>query len=174
MKSIGLSGLPHPPSSTTNRQMTLPAYATATQPVLEALSSSEHAGLTTSQVTRARELIGWNELAAVAPEPQWKRFLAQFSDLVVWILIAAALISGAMGEWTDTAAILAIVLLNAILGYFQEEKAEQALAALRSLAAPTAKVIRDGTLASIPARNSFRETSSKLKRETMSPRTCDY
>lgn len=59
---------------------------------------------------------------------------------------------GSNGEWTDTAAILAIVLLNALLSIFQEEKAEKALAALQSLAAPTAKVIREGKLASIPAR----------------------
>ncbi len=131
---------------------TTPSHATAKELILQTLSSSEQTGLSASQVTAAREQFGWNELATVAPEPAWKKFLAQFGDVVVWILIAAAVISGAMGEWTNTAAILAIVLLNALLGFFQEAKAEKSLAALQSLAAPTAKVIRDEKLASIPAR----------------------
>lgn len=120
--------------------------------VLKLLSSNEQTGLSVAQVVVAREQFGANELTTLAPESMWKKFLAQFRDIVVWILMAAALISGAMGEWTDTAAILAIVLLNALLGFFQEEKAEKALAALQSLAAPTAKVIREGKLAAIPAR----------------------
>ncbi|MBN8625566.1 MAG: cation-translocating P-type ATPase [Planctomycetes bacterium] len=132
--------------------MTTPAHSTVRELVLQTLSSNEQTGLSASQVTAARAQFGWNELAAAVAEPAWKRFLAQFRDVVVWILMIAAVISGAMSEWTDTAAILAIVLLNALLGFFQEEKAEQALAALQSLAAPTAKVIRDGKLVSIPAR----------------------
>ena len=131
---------------------TTPSYATAKELILQTLSSSEQTGLSASQVTAAREQFGWNELATVASEPAWKKFLAQFSDVVVWILVAGAVISGAMGEWTNTAAILAIVLLNALLGFYQEGKAETSLAALQSLAAPTAKVIRDEKLASIPAR----------------------
>lgn len=129
------------------------SHATERERILQTLSSGDQTGLSAAQVTAVREQVGWNELAGVAPEPAWKKVLAQFSDVVVWILIAAALISGAMGEWTDTAAILAIVLLNAFLGFFQEDRAEKALAALQSLAAPTAKVIRDGNLAQVPARD---------------------
>jgi Ca2+-transporting ATPase len=132
--------------------LTTPSHTNAKDLVLKALSSSEQTGLSAAQVPTARERFGWNELATVAPEPAWKKFLAQFSDVVVWILFAAAVISGTMGEWTNTAAILAIVLLNAMLGFFQEAKAEKSLAALQRLAAPTAKVIRDAILASIPAR----------------------
>ncbi len=131
---------------------TTPSHATAKELILQTLSSSEQTGLSASQVIAAREQFGWNELATVAPEPAWKKFLAQFSDIVVWILIAAAIISGAMGEWTDMAAIVTIVLLNALLGFYQEGKAEKALAALQSLAAPKAKVVRDEKLASIDAR----------------------
>ncbi len=127
-------------------------HAREKESVLKLLSSNEQTGLSVAQVVVAREQYGANELTTLAPESIWKKFQAQFSDIVVWILMAAALISGAMGEWTDTAAILAIVLLNALLGFFQEEKAEKALAALQSLAAPTAKVIRQGKLAAIPAR----------------------
>ncbi len=133
--------------------MTKPAHTNAKDLVLKALSSSELTGLSTAQVATAREQFGWNELATAAPEPIWKKLLAQFSDVVVWILIAAAVISGAMGEWTDTAAIIIIVLLNALLGFYQEGKAEKSLAALQSMAAPKAKVVRDEKLDSIAARD---------------------
>ncbi|TXT22120.1 MAG: cation transport ATPase [Planctomycetota bacterium] len=96
--------------------------------------------------------IGWNSLAEAPPVPRWKKLIGQFKELVIWILIVAAIISGAMGEWADAAAILAIVIVNGIIGYLQEEKAGRALAALQKLSSPMAKVIRDGTLQSVPAR----------------------
>lgn len=130
----------------------MPPHATERPLLLSSLSSSEQTGLSAPQVMTIRQQFGWNELATAALPSAWKRFLAQFSDFVVWILIVAAVISGVMGEWTDTTAILAIVLLNALLGFFQEERAERALAALQGLAAPTAKVLRDQKLALIPAR----------------------
>ena len=73
---------------------------------------------------------GPNRLIEKPPVSAWRRFLDQFRDLVIWILIVAAIIAGLLGEWSDTLAILAIVLLNGLLGFFQEERAEQALAAL--------------------------------------------
>ena len=95
---------------------------------------------------------GPNQLAEAPPVSRWRRFLGQFREPVIGILIVAAVIAGAMGEWVDTLAILAIVLLNGLLGFFQEERAEQALAALRKLSAPLAKVLRGGVLQSVPAR----------------------
>ncbi|MDP6446790.1 MAG: metal-transporting ATPase, partial [Pirellulaceae bacterium] len=71
---------------------------------------------------------------------------------MIWILIAAALISGALGEWADTLAILAIVLLNGCLGFYQEARAERSLAALHSLSAPTVRVLRGGSWRTSPAR----------------------
>lgn len=70
--------------------LTTPSHANAKDLVLKALSSSEQTGLSLAQVAAARDQFGWNELVTVAPEPAWKTFLAQFSDVVVWILIAAA------------------------------------------------------------------------------------
>ncbi len=127
------------------------AFAMPLEQVLTDATVEVHQGLSTAEAATRRERFGLNQLAEAPSEPWWKKFLGQFNDVVVWILIVAAVISGLMGEWTDTAAIAAIVLLNAMLGYFQEERAERALAALQSLAAPLAKVIRDGTLATIPA-----------------------
>lgn len=127
------------------------SFAKTAEDVLAVTAVDPKSGLTNSAVTARREQYGWNELASIPEEPWWKKFLGQFDDVAVWILLVAALISGVMGAWTNTAAIAAIVLLNAVLGYFQEERAERALAALQSLAAPLAKVIRDGSLATIPA-----------------------
>lgn len=128
-----------------------PAHGMPIEQVLTDAKVEPHQGLSASEIVTRRERFGLNQLAEAPSEPWWMKFLSQFNDVVVWILLVAAVISGVMGEWTDTAAIAAIVLLNAVLGYFQEERAERALAALQSLAAPLAKVIRDGRLATVPA-----------------------
>lgn len=135
----------HPASSTA-------VFATDKAKVVSELGSNATEGLSNSQVENQRGLHGWNELATVAAESSWIRFFRQFTSLVVWILIAAAVISGAVGDWTDTAIVVAIILLNALLGFFQEERAERALAALQGLATPMARVVREGHLTSIPAR----------------------
>lgn len=108
-------------------------------------------GLGDEEVGRRRQQVGLNQLRAAPPVPWWSKVARQFSELVIWILIAAAVVSGALGEWVDTAAILAIVLLNGVIGFFQEERAEQALAALQRLSAPLAKVQRGGRLWTVPA-----------------------
>lgn len=129
-----------------------PFHTSASGELLSRFGSQEDVGLATAAVEPVRLRYGWNELNAAPPEPAWRRFLWQFNDLLVWILIAAAMVSGVTGEWTDAAVIVAIVLLNAILGFFQEERAEQALSALQKMAAPAAHVVRDGQRIHIPAR----------------------
>jgi Ca2+-transporting ATPase len=120
-------------------------------PIDQLLSSAgevsvEH-GLSTVEVQKRYQQFGANQLAEASPVPMWRKLVAQFKDLVIWILIVAAVIAGVMGEWADTAAILAIVLTNGIIGFLQEEKAGRALAALQKLSSPMAKVIRDGSAA---------------------------
>src|SRR6266508_3977862 len=127
-------------------------HAQSAQAVIEALGSNSKHGLSDAQVTQLRGRYGYNQLAETAPIPLWHKFADQFKSLVIWILITAAIISGMMREWLDTLVILSIVLLNAILGFLQEEKAGRALAALQRLSAPLARVVRDGALRSIPAR----------------------
>jgi Ca2+-transporting ATPase len=127
-------------------------HAASAEAVLQAVGSDAARGMTGSQVAEGRDRFGFNELAETPPTPIWKKLLAQFKELVIWILIAAAVVAGVAGEWADTLAILAIVVMNGIIGFLQEEKAERALAALQKLSAPMAKVIRDGTLQTVPAR----------------------
>ena len=108
-------------------------------------------GLSTAEAAQRLARYGRNELAQAPREPWWKRLGRQFADLLIWILIAAALVSGALGEWLDAIAILAIVVLNGILGFVQEGRAEQALGALRKMSSPHAKAIRDGRLHNVSA-----------------------
>ncbi|MBI2826284.1 MAG: cation-translocating P-type ATPase [Planctomycetia bacterium] len=117
------------------------------------LGTDGTAGLTASAVQQRLAQHGPNELASAPPVPLWRRVAAQFSDLVIWILIAAAVISGLLREWPDTLAILAIVLVNGVLGFLQEERAQRSLAALAELSSPMARVVRDGQVAIVPARD---------------------
>ena len=103
------------------------------------------AGLTGEEAARRLSAHGRNELPEAPPPSPWRILAAQFTSLIVWVLIGAALVSGLLGEWIDAGAILAIVLLNGLLGFLQEYRAEQSLAALRTLAVTYARVVRDGT-----------------------------
>ena len=118
----------------------------------QALQSTIDEGLTEREATHRLATVGPNELPKAAPPSPLATFLAQFSGLIVWVLIGAAFVSGLLGEWIDACAILAIVILNAILGFVQEFRAERSLAALRKLSVATARVIREGVMRSIPAR----------------------
>ncbi len=110
-------------------------------------------GLSSAEAGRRLDEIGYNELALVAGPSPLQLLASQFTDFIIWVLLAAALISGPiLGEWTDAIAITVIVLLNGILGFVQEYQAGKALAALRQLTAPTATVVRDGRVHEIPAR----------------------
>ncbi len=109
-------------------------------------------GLTTSEARRRLVRYGPNQLAEAPPPSLWTKLWDQFNNFVVWLLIVAAVVSAALGDWVEAAAIMAIVILNAVLGLVQESRAEQALAKLRQMAAPEAHVIRDGRRQVVPAR----------------------
>ena len=109
-------------------------------------------GLSTEEARRRLAEVGPNELAERPRPGFWRILFNQFNNFLVWILIAASLISLALGEIEEAAAIIAIVILNAVLGAIQERRAEEALAALRKMAAPDARVLRDGHRVTIPAR----------------------
>ena len=96
--------------------------------------------------------VGPNELRESPRPPFWKLLLEQFESFLVIMLIVASVISALLGDYVEAAAIMAIVLLNAIVGVIQESKAEEALAALQKMAAPNATVVRGGSRTTIPSR----------------------
>ncbi|MBX6312972.1 MAG: cation-translocating P-type ATPase [Isosphaeraceae bacterium] len=128
------------------------AHAAPAEVVAAAIGADLEHGLSGPRAEELRRRFGPNQLAEVPPVPAWRRFLDQFREPVVLILIVAAILSGALGEWADTVAILAIVLLNGALGFLQEERAGRTLAALRKLSAPMARLRREGALRLLPAR----------------------
>jgi Ca2+-transporting ATPase len=141
------------PSSIPSAQIeTKEWHALTTQEVLEHLKVQEN-GLTSDGAARRMEQYGPNQLTE-APRPTFLKLLwEQFNNFIVMLLIVAAVISAFLGEYIDASAIMAIVVLNAILGIVQERRAEEALAALKKLAAPDAHVLRDGKRVTIPTRD---------------------
>jgi len=118
--------------------------------VLEKLQSSDM-GLVSEEARRRFEHYGPNELIEKKHKSLWMMFFDQFKDFMILVLIAAAVVAGIIGDPADTIAIAVIVLLNAVLGFIQEYRAEKAMAALKKLSAPSATVIRDGRPGSVPA-----------------------
>ncbi len=128
------------------------AFGKAIEELLDDFETHLERGLTSAQAQRRLEQFGANELTE-RPRPGFLALLwDQFKNFLVIILIIAAAISLALGEYVDSFAIMFIVLLNAVVGVIQESKAEQALAALQKMAAPQAQVIRDGQQLTIPGR----------------------
>lgn len=119
--------------------------------IVDRLQTHFERGLTQAEAQQRLELVGLNALQEAPPTSFWQMLLDQFNNFVVIMLIVASLISAVLGDWIESAAIIAIVILNATLGVIQERRAEQALAALRKLAAPEAHVLRDGTRQVVPA-----------------------
>jgi len=129
------------------------AHALPLPELLTRLEIDPQHGLTTADAEKRLRQSGPNALAEIPPVPLWRKVLAQFQDVVIWILLIAAVISGLTGDWTDAAAIIAIVVLNAALGLFQEERAQQALVGLRQMIVPIAKTLRDGHWLELPAKD---------------------
>src|SRR5580765_5683735 len=100
-------------------------------------------GLSTEEAEKRLLSLGPNEIIEGKKKPAWVIFLIQFKDLMILVLFGAALISAIVGDISDTIIILAIIVLNAIIGFFQEYRAEKAISALRKLAVPDILVIRN-------------------------------
>lgn len=119
--------------------------------IISSLETDPHQGLSDDEVNKRLSEYGTNELKEEEKKSFLSKLIEQFSDFLILILIAAALISFFVGEGKDAIVILAIVVLNAFLGIYQEGKAEKSLEALKKMASPTAKVIRNGHLSEVPA-----------------------
>lgn len=127
------------------------AFQKSPEEVLKELNVTEK-GLESSEIEKRREKYGFNELAEKKRMGPVAVFFSQFKDMLVIILIVAAIISAFLGEMHSTIVILAVIILNAILGTVQQIKAEESLDSLKALAAPAAKVLRDGNIVQIPSR----------------------
>ena len=137
--------MPHEGENTKQQEW----HALTAEEVLEHLKV-EDSGLTSEESKGRLEYYGPNQLTE-APRPTFLQMLwEQLNNFVVILLIVASVISALLGDYVEAAAIMAIVVLNAVLGIVQERRAEEALAALKKLAAPDAQVIRDGRRQSIP------------------------
>jgi len=120
--------------------------------LLQTVNSSEQSGLSVETVNERLAEHGWNELAQKQKLSPITLFLNQFKDFMVIVLMGATLISGLLGEYLDAITILAILVINAVLGFIQEFRAERSLLALKELSAPTAKVLRDGKQHTVAAK----------------------
>ncbi|HDV8369136.1 TPA: cation-translocating P-type ATPase [Bacillus cereus] len=126
-------------------------YSKTKDQTLIDLETNEQNGLTDEIVSERLKQYGSNELATKQKRTLWQRIFAQINDVLVYVLIIAALISAFVGEWADASIIALVVVLNAVIGVVQESKAEQALEALKKMATPKAIVKRNGELKEIPS-----------------------
>ena len=127
-------------------------YNQKIEDVAQELETSSSQGLSVNQIEELRTKYGTNSLTSKKKISIWQRFLAQFKDFMIIVLIVAALLSGFVAqEWTDAAIIMIVVILNAVLGVFQESRSEEAINALKKMATPNAHVRRDGQIVEIPS-----------------------
>lgn len=129
-------------------------------------------GLTSREAERRMRIYGPNEIKKKKKISPVKIFLSQFNDFIIWVLIAATILSKIMGEDADAITILVIVLMNGILGFVQEYKTEKSLEALKSLSAPTAKVVRDGRIKVINASEIVPQDIIKIESGDRVPADC--
>jgi Ca2+-transporting ATPase len=126
-------------------------HAASVAEVASQLGVGADADLTAAAAAARLARHGENRLAEKPPRSKWLAFLDQFRSLLILVLIGAALLAGAIGDIKDAVVILVVVLFNALLGFWQENRAEATLAALKQMLAPTARVRRDGRVEGIPA-----------------------
>lgn len=118
-----------------------------------AIQVTSAAGLSQNQIRRRQETHGLNALPPPARRSAWLRFLGHFNDVLIYILLAAAVVTSLMGHWLDTTVILAVAVINAIIGYVQESRAERSLDGIRNMMSNRARVVRDGQKEDIDARD---------------------
>ena len=126
-------------------------HATSIEEVTRRLDTNAVSGLTADEAAQRLATYGPNVLAEKPPRAAWRKFFDQLRDTLVIILLGAAVLAASIGEVKDASVIIVVVLINAALGFFQEHRAEAALAALKNMLAPTARVRRDGEVRQIEA-----------------------
>ncbi|MDY6902590.1 MAG: cation-transporting P-type ATPase [Cyanobacteriota bacterium] len=121
--------------------------------VIELFNSNLEKGLTAEEVAIRYEKYGWNELPVKPGKPAWLRFLLQFNQPLLYILLVAGAVKAFLGSWTNAAVIWGVTFINATIGYIQEAKAEGAIASLAKAVTTEAVVVREGQTLRIPSRD---------------------
>ena len=148
-------------------------YRQSVNDVAQRLETHQHNGLSAGEAQARLARHGPNELKQGKKKSLPQMYFEQFKDVMVLVLLAAALISGALlGEWVDAGIILFVVLLNALLGVIQESRAEKSLEALKKMSSPHARVRRDGEVRTVPGAELCPATWCFWRRATMCPPTC--
>jgi magnesium-transporting ATPase (P-type) len=129
----------------------LPFHAQTVHNAVAAVDSDTEHGLSGEEAARRLAEHGPNRLPTAARRGPLKRFAQQFNNVLIAVLLAAGVVTGALGHWIDTGVILGVVLINALIGFLQEGKAENALAAIAAMLSPQANVTRDGHRQQVPA-----------------------
>jgi magnesium-transporting ATPase (P-type) len=129
-----------------------PFHALSAADALAAVEATAH-GLNRDEVTRRLAVHGHNRLPEPPPRHPFLRFLSHFHNLLIYVLLASAAVTAALAHVIDTCVILAVVLVNAVIGFVQEGRAEQAMESIRGMLAPRSAVLRDGRRTSVDAAN---------------------
>ncbi len=126
------------------------AHARPSDEVLRALDASAD-GLSSDEARARLERVGPNRLPEKTPDPAWLRLARHFNDVLIYVLLAAAVLKAVLGEWVDFGVILTVAVVNAVIGFVQEGRAERALAGLRSMLSLSAQARRDGDWSEVEA-----------------------
>ncbi len=126
-------------------------WASTPDVAIAELGSAASLGLTSAAAAARRAVDGPNELVEAATKPAWRVFLGQFASTMIIVLLGAGLVMALIGDLTDAAVIAAVIVLNALIGFGQEHRAERAMAALRQMTQPLARVVRDGVVKTVRA-----------------------
>ncbi|MFL1695707.1 cation-translocating P-type ATPase [Weissella kandleri] len=132
-------------------EQTKPLYQKSVQAVFAEVGSDAKVGLTTAEAQKRLAEFGTNQLKGTKKTSLWQKFLNQFKDFMIIVLIVAAVIAGLTGEVADAIIIMTVVVLNAVFGVYQEAKADEAIEALQKMSAPNANVLRDGKIQTLAA-----------------------
>ncbi|MEO0768866.1 MAG: cation-transporting P-type ATPase [Cyanobacteria bacterium J06649_4] len=131
----------------------LPCHTLSAGEVIQQFKSYADSGLSAEEVARRAQVFGWNELPEKAGQPAWLRFLFQFHDPLLYILLIAGTVKAALGSWTNAGVIWGVTVINAVIGYIQESKAEGAIASLAKAITTQTTVLRDGQPLQVPSRD---------------------
>lgn len=135
------------------QQQSRSCHELSSHEVIKFFNSNLETGLTAEEVASRYETYGWNELPVKPGKPPWLRFLLQFHQPLLYILLIAGAVKAFLGSWTNAAVIWGVTVINAVIGYVQEAKAEGAIASLAKAVTTESSVLREGQTLQVPSRD---------------------